>query len=126
MELHIKDGVLMKLKFNFYLVYLNDLNKLNAFQFKKVVNALVKYMEKRIIPQNLSKKGFDVFVKIMPILDLELKEYVLSMARSLSHHLRAECAHPWQNHQPRHWQTAHAFYQAATAIRRRFHSYRQS
>lgn len=84
MELHIKDGVSMKLKFNFYLVYLNDLNKLNAFQFKKVVNALVKYMEKRTIPQNLSKKGFDVFVKIMPILDLELKEYVLSAARSLS------------------------------------------
>ena|GEM_PF-3420204 len=74
----------MKLKFNFYLVYLNDLNKLNAFQFKKVVNALVKYMGKRTIPQNLSKKGFDVFVKIMPILDLELKEHVLSGARSLS------------------------------------------
>ena len=58
-------------KFNLYNVYFNDLNKLNPFQFKKVLNALIKYAGDRTLPNNLSLKGMMVFNKIQVVLDAE-------------------------------------------------------
>lgn len=58
-------------KFNFYNVYINDLKKLNAFQFKKVVTALSNYAKTGNIPEKLSKKGSIVFTKIMVVIDTE-------------------------------------------------------
>lgn len=61
----------MKSKFNFYNVYLNELNKLNPFQFKKVVNALSDYAKDETIPMNLSNKGMAVFNKIQTVIIAE-------------------------------------------------------
>lgn len=61
-------------KFNFYKLYLNDLNKLNPFQFKKVINALANYSDTEVLPDNLSSKGNMVFSKIMVVINTE-KEF---------------------------------------------------
>lgn len=58
-------------KFNFYKVYLNDLNKLNPFQFKKVINALSKYADSGEVPDKLSPKGNIVFAKIIAVINTE-------------------------------------------------------
>lgn len=58
-------------KFNFYLVYMNDFEKLNVFQFKKLVIALCKYTEDGTLPDNLSRKTQAVFNKVQRIIDVE-------------------------------------------------------
>lgn len=61
-------------KFTFYTVYINELNKLNPFQFKKVINALVNYANEETVPFNLSGKGQAVFNKIQTVLMAEKLE----------------------------------------------------
>lgn len=61
----------MNNKFNFYSVYLKDLNKLNPFQFKKVINAISDYSKDGKLPDKLSAKGSMVFSKIMIVVDTE-------------------------------------------------------
>lgn len=60
-------------KFNFYKVYLNDLNKLRSSQFKKVINALSDYAETGKLPLKLKAKSMMVFSKIIVVIDTEKK-----------------------------------------------------
>ena len=62
-------------KFNFYCGYLDLCKDLSARQFRKLIQALVNYTEKKIIPETLPKKTFIIFMKIKMVLDVERKEY---------------------------------------------------
>lgn len=71
-------------KFSLYKIYLTELNKLNVFQFKKIINALSKYADNKTIPNNLSRKSLDIFSEIIRIIDVEIETQDLSEKRSKS------------------------------------------
>ena len=58
-------------KFTFYNDYLKGLNKLNPFQFKKIVNALAAYAADEVIPDKLSHKALIVFGQIQRVINAE-------------------------------------------------------
>jgi len=69
-------------KFNFYKVYLDEMNKLNPFQFKKLINALIIYADKGILPDKLSNKAMGIFTEIQRVISVEKDQEILSEIRS--------------------------------------------
>lgn len=69
-------------KFNFYKVYLDEMNKLNPFQFKKLINALIVYADKGILPDKLSNKAMGIFTEIQRVISVEKDQEILSEIRS--------------------------------------------
>ena len=69
-------------KFNFYKVYLDEMNKLNPFQFKKLINALVIYADKGTLPNKLSNKAMGIFTEIQRVISTEKNQEILSELRS--------------------------------------------
>ena len=69
-------------KFNFYKVYLDEMNKLNPFQFKKLINALIVYADKGILPDKLSYKAMGIFTEIQRVISVEKDQEILSEIRS--------------------------------------------
>lgn len=71
-------------KFTFYNAYLYDLNKLNPFQFKKLINALSDYALNGSIPEKLSNKGMAIFNKIQRVIDVEKEQDRVSSIRKIA------------------------------------------
>ena len=69
-------------KFNFYNAYLDEMNKLNPFQFKKLINALAAYTEKGTLPNKLSNKAMSIFTEIQRVISAEKSQEILSEIRS--------------------------------------------
>ena len=69
-------------KFNFYNAYLDEMNKLNPFQFKKLINALAAYKEKGTLPDKLSNKAMSIFTEIQRVISAEKSQEILSEIRS--------------------------------------------
>jgi hypothetical protein len=69
-------------KFNFYNAYLDEMNKLNPFQFKKLINALAVYTEKGTLPNKLSNKAMSIFTEIQRVISAEKSQEILSEIRS--------------------------------------------
>ena len=73
-------------KFNFYCGYMDLCKDLSNRQFRKLINALCEYTEKKTIPEKLPKKTFILFMKIKMVLDAEFQEVTeketLSVIRS--------------------------------------------
>ena len=69
-------------KFNFYVGYLEKMNKLNPFQFKKLVNALAAYTDTGKLPEKLSNKAMIIFTQFQRVIELEKEEEILSELRS--------------------------------------------
>ncbi|MBO7517855.1 MAG: hypothetical protein J6T31_01950 [Methanobrevibacter sp.] len=68
-------------KFNFYVGYLEKMNKLNPFQFKKLVNALAVYADKGTLPNNLSNKAMCIFTQFQRVIEFEKNHEILSGIR---------------------------------------------
>lgn len=78
-----KRGKTMK-KFNFYNAYLEEMNKLSARQFKKLVNALSVYAETGDFPERLSKKAYGIFWQIQRVISVEKDKEILSEIRRIN------------------------------------------
>ena len=68
-------------KFNFYVGYLEKMNKLNPFQFKKLVNALAVYSDTGELPNNLSNKAMCIFTQFQRVIEYEKNQEMLSEIR---------------------------------------------
>ena len=68
-------------KFNFYMAYLEEMNKLSARQFKKLVNALSVYADTGDFPEKLSKKAYGIFMQIQRVISYEKDKEILSEIR---------------------------------------------
>ena len=69
-------------KFNFYNVYLEEMNKLSARQFKKLVNALSVYADVGDLPKGLSYKAMCLFTEIQRVISAEKNQEILAEKRS--------------------------------------------
>lgn len=69
-------------KFDFYVGYLEKMNKLNPFQFKKLVNALAAYADKGTLPDKLSNKAMCIFTQFQRVIEWEKNQEILSEMRS--------------------------------------------
>ena len=68
-------------KFNFYCAYLEEMNTLNPFQFKKLVNAICEYSKNGRINQKLSKKAWNIFTEIQRVVSAEKNQEIISEIR---------------------------------------------
>lgn len=69
-------------KFNFYAAYLTEMNKLNPFQFKKLINALSVYADSGELPSKLSYKAMCLFTEIQRVITVEKDQEILAEKRS--------------------------------------------
>ena len=69
-------------KFNFYVGYLEKMNKLNPFQFKKLVNALAAYADTGKLPEKLSNKAMTIFTQFQRVIEVEKEHEILTELRS--------------------------------------------
>jgi hypothetical protein len=69
-------------KFNFYVGYLEKMNKLNPFQFKKLVNALAAYADTGKLPEKLSNKAMVIFTQFQRVIEVEKEHEILTELRS--------------------------------------------
>lgn len=69
-------------KFNFYSVYLDEMNKLSGREFKKLVNALSDYADVSKLPDKLSRKAMCIFTEIQRVISAEKDQEILSEKRS--------------------------------------------
>ena len=68
-------------KFNFYVGYLEKMNKLNPFQFKKLVNALAAYADTGKLPEKLSNKAMVIFTQFQRVIEVEKEHEILTELR---------------------------------------------
>jgi len=71
-------------KFNFYYVYLEEMNRLSGREFKKLVNALSKYADTGELPKSLSKKSSLIFNQVIRVINQEKRLTDISYKRSLA------------------------------------------
>lgn len=69
-------------KFNFYKVYLEEMNKLSGRDFKKLINALSDYADTSKLPEKLSRKAMCIFTEIQRVISVEKNQEILSELRS--------------------------------------------
>lgn len=69
-------------KFNFYVAYLEEMNKLNPLHFKKLINAICNYVDKGVLPDKLPKRAMCIFTEIQRVISAEINQEILSEVRS--------------------------------------------
>ena len=82
-------------KFNLYKAYLQEMNKLNPFQFKKLINALSEYADSGVLPRRLSYRSMCIFTQIQRVITVEKDMEILSEKRSMAG--KKGMKHRWDN-----------------------------
>ena len=82
-------------KFNLYKAYLQEMNKLNSFQFKKLINALSEYADSGELPRKLSYKAMCIFTQIQRVITAEKDLEILSEKRRMAG--KKGMKHRWDN-----------------------------